>query len=170
MGSMTEVVKGYTTLASSLLERWSTHASAVASKVDAGTYDAASAAADLGTWAALATESGVLLASEALDAAAILAGVEGEPNLVSSQPFYAPAGAALKLAGPLSTGDGEDELPAGVVTIQPAQLGPTDTRFTLTADATGHRGATYVGIVQAFTSTAAAAAVAVPVNVWITVP
>jgi hypothetical protein len=167
MGSRAnDVVEGYATLASSLLDRWSTYASKVASKVDAGTYDAPSAAADLGACASLATESSLLWAAEALDAMAILTGREGEPNVVTSQLFRAPVGAALKLTEPLIRVGSLEELPASVVTIQPAQLGPKEIEFTLCADATGYRGGTYVGIVQASTGAPAP----VRVNVWITVP
>ena len=68
--------------------------------------------------------------------------------------------------GSLSKGEHLDELPASIVSIQPAQLRPGETEFTLLADATGYRGATYVGEVQAVTD----GAVTTPVHVWITVP
>jgi len=166
-----DVVQGYATLASSLLERWSTHASEVASRVEAPDYDADSAAADLAACASLATESGLRLAAEAFDALATLGCFQGDRNIVTSQPFEAPAGAMLKLAGPLVDSLGLDALPVNVVSIQPPQLAPAQTEFTLRADATGHRGATYLGTVQATTdATLAAGAALVEVTVWITVP
>jgi hypothetical protein len=161
-----DVVRSYFTLASSLLDRWSAHASKVATKLDAGDYDADSAAADLAACASLATEGGFLLASETLDAVAVLAGRGYDRNVVLSQPFQAPPGARLKLAGPLVKGPGFDELPVGVLLIQPFKLAPAETEFALRADATGHRGGTYVGKVQASTGAAAP----VNVTVWITVP
>jgi hypothetical protein len=171
-----DVVQGYTTLASSLLERWSTHASAVAANVEAPDYDAESAAADLAACMSLATESGLLLAAKMLDPFGFLGESASEPNIVNSQPFKAPAGATLKLAGPLVESLGGDELPVSVVSIKPPQLSPTQDEFELRADATGHRGATYVGMVEASTGTAPALAAAgaagatVQVTVWITVP
>jgi len=172
-------VQGYTTLASSLLERWSAHASAVAANVEAPDYDAERAAADLAACASLATESWLLLAAKMLDPCGVLGGGEGDPNIVNSQPFKAPAGATLKLAGPLVESPGGDELPVSVVSIKPPQLSPSEDEFTLRADATGHRGATYVGMVEASTGAASAlaaagaagaAGAAVQVTVWITVP
>ena len=166
-----DAVRSYAKLTSSLLERWSAHASQVASNVEAPDYDVDSAAGDLAACASLATEGGFLLAAQALEAVATLGGFQGEQTIVESQPFTAPAGASLKLAGPLVKGPGLDELPVSVVHIQPPQLAPTETKFTLRANAAGHRGATYVGTVEASTGAAVAAAAApAPVTVWITVP
>jgi hypothetical protein len=166
-----DAVRSYTKLTCSLLERWSAHASKVAANIEAPDYDADSAVADLVACASLATEGGFLLAAQALETVATLGGFEGEQNLVKSQPFTAPAGATLKLAGPLSKGAGLDELPVNVVSIQPPQLAPGETEFTLLANPAGHRGATYVGTVQAFTGAAdAVLAASEPVLVWITIP
>jgi hypothetical protein len=166
-----DAVQSYAKLTSSLLERWSAHASRVASNVEAPDYDAASAAADLIACASLATESGFLLAVQALEAVATLGGLQDGQNIVESPPFTAPNGAALKLAGPLVESPGLDELPVSVVSIQPPQLAPTESEFTLRANAAGHRGATYVGTVEASTGAAnVAAAAPVQVTVWITVP
>jgi hypothetical protein len=162
-----DVVQGYATLASSLLTRWSAHATEVASKVDAAEYDAACAAEDLTTCASLATEGGFLLAAEALEAVATLAGCGCEGNIETSQPFHAPAGAALTLTGPLVKGQGLASIPVSAVTIQPSQLAPTDTEFTLRVDTTGARGATYYGTVAAAT---VAGTPPVTVWVWVTVP
>jgi hypothetical protein len=162
-----DAVRSYAKLTSSLLERWSAHASQVAANVEAPGYDADSAAADLAACASLATESGFLLAAQALEAVATLGGFQDGQNIVESQPFTAPNGAALTLAGPLVESPGLDELPVSVVSIQPPQLAPTESEFTLRANAAGHRGATYVGTVEASTDAAAAP---VNVTVWITVP
>src|SRR5215207_9152600 len=146
---LAHVVDGYNRLAASLLERWSAHASMVATKLDAGGYDADDAAADLAATASLATESGFLLASEALDAAAILTGRQDEPHIVDSEVFSTSlAGAKLRLAGPLVSGHGS-ALPAAVVSVKPPELEPTEADFSLRADATGHRAGTYVGSVVA---------------------
>ncbi len=168
---VSNVMQSYTELTSTLLQRWSAHASEVAANVEAPDYDAGSAAADLAACASLATESGLLLAAQALEGLATLGGFEGEENDVTSQPFQAPAGSTLALAGPLVKGPGMDALPVSAVTIQPSQLGPSQTEFTLRANAAGHRGATYVGTVEASTD-AALAAVTAPaqVTVWITIP
>jgi len=166
-----EVMQSYARLASTLLERWGAHASDVASRVNAPDYDDADAGADLVACASLATESGFLLAAEALDAVATLGGFEGEQNIVDSPPFTAPAGAKLKLAGPLVEGGGLDKLPVNVVEIRPPQLAPSETKFTLHANATGHSGATYKGIVEASNDPAGAAQIAPEqVTIWITVP
>src|SRR5271165_123206 len=166
-----DVVQSYAKLTSSLLERWTAHASQVASNVEARDYDAASAAEDLAAWASLATESGLLMLAKALEVAATLGGFQDDQNIVESPPFEAPQGATLKLAGRLVMRGGLDELPANVISIHPPKLGPDATEFTLRANATGHRGATYLGIVKASTdATAVAAASAEEVTVWITVP
>jgi len=162
---LSDVVQGYAKLASSLLERWNTHAANMASKVDAGGYDATSMAEDLTVCASLATEGGLLLMAEGLEAFGGLTGSEVSSSIVTSQPFSAPAGASLTLAGPLVKGAGLDSLPVSAVQIQPPKLGPTEVEFTLRADGAGHRGATYVGTVEASTD-----AGTTPVTVWITVP
>jgi hypothetical protein len=162
---LTDVVQDYAKLASSLLERWTEHASMVASKLDAGSYDADGAAADLAATASLATESWFLLAAEALDAAAILTGRQHRPHLVHSTLFSTSlAGATLELPGPLVSGHGA-QLPVSVITLEPAELDPAETDFSLSADATGHRSGTYVGTVEA-----SASGQVEPVRVWIIVP
>jgi hypothetical protein len=165
MGHIDDVVEGYTTLASSLLKRWSKLASNAATKLDAGDYDAADAAEDWAAGATLATEGGLRWAAETAEAFAGCVGLEAGPNVVSSLTFRAPAGAKLELYGPLVKGAKLDELPTRVVRIEPAQLGPTETEFKLQADASGYRGATYVGAVKASTD---AGSKLVPV--WIVVP
>ncbi|HWW89720.1 MAG TPA: hypothetical protein VNY35_02940 [Solirubrobacteraceae bacterium] len=162
-----DVMQGYATLASSLLGRWGAHASEVASKVDAPEYDAARAVEDVTACASLATEGGLLLAAEALEAFATLAGVACEGNIETSQRFHAPAGAALTLTGPLVKGPGLASIPASAITIKPSQLAPTDTEFTLLVDTTGRRGATYYGTVEAST---AAGTPPVTIWVWVTIP
>jgi len=161
-----EVVQGYVTLTSSLLEQWGAHASKMAARIEAGGYDAASAAEDLTACATLATEGGFLWAAEAFQAAAILGGGVGATAEPPPAPFTAPPETTLKLAGPLSRGPNLDQLPVADVTIEPAQLGPNQTEFALSANAAGHRGGTYVGTVEAST----AAGVMTPVTVWIVVP
>lgn len=162
---LAEVVQGYSELASFLLNRWTEHASNVAARLDDGSYDADSAAADVAKSVSLTVESGFLLASEALDAAAILSGGQGRPHLVDSVAFSSPLpGAALTLEGPLVNTLDTDHLPAAVVTIRPPQLAAAAADFALRADATGHHGGTYWGTVRA----------TVPgtqdlVTVWITV-
>jgi hypothetical protein len=160
-----DIVQGYATLASSLLERWSSLASSAADKLDAGEYDFATAAEDLSAGASLATEGAAQWAAQTLKAATACTGFGAGSCVVKSEPFRAPAGATLRLAGPLTKGPRLDELPVGAVRIEPSQLGPTETEFTLTVDATGHRGATYVGKVEASTETGSSI-----VTVWVTVP
>jgi hypothetical protein len=162
---VSDIVQGYTTLASSMLEQWSAFASKAASRVDAGAYDAASAAEDVAAGAWLATEAAGLWTAQACEAFYTLAGLERSANIVTSQPFHAPPGARLELTDPLVRGTGLDQLPVSAVSIKPPQLGPSETEFTLSADATGYRGGTYAGKVNATTDAGTTA-----VTVWITVP
>jgi hypothetical protein len=152
-GRISDVVDGYAALASSMFERWSALASSTARRFDAGEYDAASATDDLAAGAALAAEGGALWVAESLEALAGLCGCDSScgAEIVTSQPFQAPyEGASLKLTGPLTRGPGlPDELPVSVVSIEPSRLRPTETEFRLRANATGHRGGTYVGRVLA---------------------
>jgi hypothetical protein len=162
---LAEVVQGYSELASFLLQRWTVHASKVAARLDDGSYDADSAAADLAKSISLTVESGFLLASEALDSAAILSGGQRKPHMVDSVGFTSPLpGAALTLEGPLVNGLDTDQLPAAVMTIRPAQLAAAAADFALRADATGHDAGTYWGTVRA-----TAPAAQHLVTVWITV-
>lgn len=168
MGSrVSEVMRGYTTLASSLLEQWNALASKTASKLDAGTYDAASAAEDVVAGASLATEAAWLYAGEWYNTLAAITGQQGAAEVRESQSFTAPAGARLELSGPLVKGPGKlAQLPVSAVHIEPAQLGAGETKFKLRADGSGYRGATYAGTVQATEANGSTT----PVTVWITVP
>lgn len=162
---LTDVVEGYTDLASLLLERWSAHASKVADKLDAGTYDVDGVVADLTTTAALSAESGFLLASEALDAIAILTGRQRQPHIVDSVPFHTNSpGATLALADPLANGHKSDSLPTSVISIVPSALAANATEFRLRANATGRRSGIYAGLVNATTPGGVE-----PVRVWIIV-
>jgi hypothetical protein len=160
---MSDIVQGYTSLASGLFERWSELASKSASKVDAGAYGPASAAEDVvaGSW--LASEAAGLWTAQTLSAYATLAGYKPQPNIQTSDPFPAPKGAKLELHGPLVRGS--DQISPSAIKIQPPQLNPEQTEFTLKVDATGHRGGTYVGVVNATTDTGTK-----PVNVYISIP
>jgi hypothetical protein len=162
---VSDIVQAYNDLASSLLARWSEMASKTASKVDAGAYDASSAADDVvaGSW--LATEAAGLWAAQTLSAWATLAGYKPKPNIAVSQRFEAPAGAKLVLRGPLAKGPGSDHIPPSKVTLQPEQLQPGEREFKLKADGTGHRGGTYLGVVDATTNAGTE-----PVYVWISIP
>jgi hypothetical protein len=139
-----DVVQGYVNLASWLVDRWSGHASDVAQKLDEGNYDTQTAATDLAKCVALATESGVLIASEGLDALAICTGRQSQRYIVESPyPFISPIdGATLSLAGPLTLGPGWASL---IAQVRPERLDPGATAFKLWADATGCRGGAYVG-------------------------
>src|SRR5439155_12409379 len=120
----------------------SDRASTVASKLDDGSYDADSAVADLAACATLATESGLLLASEALDALAVLTGRQYAPLIVDSDPFSSPLkGATLEVDGPLVDGFGVG-LPVSVINVIPHTLAPDATEFSLRANATGYPAGT----------------------------
>lgn len=162
---ISNIFQSYTATATSMLEQWSALASKSASKMDAGAYDAASAAEDAIAGTTLAAEGAWLWTAWACEAFAKLYGLEAGPNIAESQPFPAAKGASLKLAGPLAKGPGLDRLPASAVTIEPEQLGPDEEQFVLRANGSGYRGATYVGLVEA---TTAAGTEVVPV--WVTIP
>jgi hypothetical protein len=165
---VSDIIEGYTTLASSLLDRWSELTSRAATKADAGTYNAASATEDLLAGVTLATEAACEWASQWYKAIATVTG-QDSTEMVESPPFSAPPGAALRLAGPLVKGPNMDQLPVSAISIEPAQLAPGATAFVLRADATGHRGATYFGKVNATTDEGTSEE-PTPVTVWITVP
>ena len=117
---LTYVINGYTDLATSLLDQWSEHMSTVSEHLEDPDYDADRAAIDLADCVTLAAETGLLLANEALDAIATL-GMR-RANLVDSDPFEAPPGASLALAGPLDRGL-EPKLTARVEPLPPGSAG-----------------------------------------------
>jgi hypothetical protein len=162
---MSDVFQSANSLASTLLERWTELGSRTASKVDAGVYGPSHAADDATAGANLVAESAWMWAAWTWETFAALAGLEGEPNIAESQPFPAPEGAELELAGPLARGRGLEQLPVGCVTILPQELGPGETKFKLRADATGYCGGTYVGEVKVTVNGTAEP----PVHVWISV-
>ena len=68
-----DVLRGYADLGSTLIQKWGEHASGVASRVGSGgPYGPDCASADLAKTAMLAADSGMLMASEALDCFAML--------------------------------------------------------------------------------------------------
>lgn len=168
-GRVGDVFDNYAALTSSLLDRWGGHATKMSANAS-GEYDAASAAEDLTTCATLATEGGLLLAAEAVEAFLTLAGMgtgtgfgSGPPR---SQTFQAPAGAALTLSEALIKGPGLASIAATDVAIEPAQLGATDTEFKISVNPANRRGGTYYGKVTAST----AAGGSEDVWVWVIIP
>jgi hypothetical protein len=158
-----DVFESYNTLTSSLLDRWSTLASRSVSRVDAGAATPSSMVQDTVAGATLATESAWLWTAWWWESVAILCGLEAGPNIAESQPFQAPEGAKLELAGPLVKGPGMTRLDVPV-SIEPEQLDPDKTEFKLRVDGTGCRGGTYVGRVKATTEDGTE-----PVVVWISI-
>jgi len=160
---LAQVIDGYATLASELVDRWEDHASKVAARLDAGGYRADDAVADLAKTASLAAESGLLLVSEALDAATILAAGDLKPHIVRSDPFFTSTpGASVGAVGALTNGFGHT---LDIAAFEPKQLAAGATEFRFNVDATGRRAGTYVGTVEA-----AAASATESVPVWVTVP
>jgi hypothetical protein len=144
---LADVAAGYVDLASTLAKEWSGHVSKVADKLEAGGYRANDAVADLASTTLVVGKTWFLIASEALDAIAILADSKDEP--AESSHFVCPVPrATLVLTGPLTDGFG-NFLPAGAVTVIPSTLAPGETRFFLRADATGYPGSTYEGEIAA---------------------
>ena len=159
-----DVLQSYNALTSSLLDQWSTLASRSVSRLDPGVFTPSGAVQETVACATLATEAAWSWTAWWWESVANLCGLECGPNIAESQPFHAPKGATLELAGPLVKGPGMAKL--GVpVSIEPAQLEPDDTEFKLCVDGTGCRGGTYVGKVKATTHEGT-----VEVFVWITIP
>jgi hypothetical protein len=161
---ITDWVQSYTVLASSFLERWRALASKSASKIDAGTYTAASAVEDATAGTALAAQAGWAWTALWSECVAGLGGFEGGATVDRSQKFKAPAGAKLELLGTFKAGPGLEELPAGAVTIHPEELKPGEEEFTLRVDGIVCRGATYVSEVNVTVGQERT-----PMWVWITV-
>jgi hypothetical protein len=160
-----DLLRGYADLTSALAEKWRTHAAHVASRVERPGYKVDHAVSDLAATAALATETGYLLAAQAFEAVSVVA-APFERNVVFSEPFQSPLpGATLAVDGQHLINGFGDTLPASIVAIQPPQLKAGETEFVVRADATGHRAGTYVGKV-----TTVAAGASDHVDVWIVVP
>jgi hypothetical protein len=161
----TDLLQSYADLTSSLAEKWRAHAAGVASKAQRPGYKVDHAVSDLAATAALATETGYLLAAQAFEAVSVVA-APLERNVVFSEPFQsALPGATLALEGQQLINGFGDILPASIVAIQPPQLKAGETEFVVRADATGRRAGTYVGRV-----TTVAAGASDHVDVWIVVP
>jgi hypothetical protein len=182
-----DIVQGYTTLASTLLGRWNALASKSASKIDAGTYNAASAAEDVVAGAMLSTEAAGLYWVQGFNTLAAILGQEGEGNIAESEPFTAESGSRLELACRPLKGPGLTQLPMSAVSILPVQagaaqatskprsavkiqsvlqLGANESQFQVWADGSGYRGGTYVGTVN----TTAPDGTTEQVPIWIIVP
>jgi hypothetical protein len=145
-----EVAEGYAELAETLATRWCAHAEKTAAGVEAGDYGVEAARRDLAACAFLVTESWFLVASEAVDAIAILTGTQHRPYVLDSRAFVSPLpGAALSLDGPLSASVRQDAVPVDRVTILPAELKPGKQQFRLRVDAGGRKADTYTGKVTA---------------------
>lgn len=167
-GRVGDVVDSYAALTSSLLDRWGGHAQKMSANV-AGEYDATSAAEDFTTCATLATEGGLLLAAEAVEAFLTLTGMGTGTGFGGAPPrsksFQAPAGATLTITEALIKGPGLASIAPSEVAIEPAQLGATDTEFKISVNPANRRGGTYYGKV-----TASTAAGSEDVWVWVIVP
>jgi hypothetical protein len=161
-----DALNSYNARVASVIERWSDHTAKFAGKLGDGALDAPAMTSELVSCATLATRSWLELWEEAMKAGTGFGSSQDPGETVTSKVFHAPAGAALKLAGPLQKGAGLGELAVGKVDLQPAHLAAGKTEFTLSVDPYGCRGATYVGTVEATT----ADGVVVPIVVWITVP
>lgn len=162
MGSLSEVVNGYASLASSILERWNDLAARAAAEVEDGEYGAACAAEDLATGAWLATVGGLEWAEQTCEALETLVGFEDGPASVTSQPFPAPAGANLEMGPTFQIGPGLEYLLPADIRIEWLN----DGEFVLRADAAERRGGTYFGQVIVVTENAER----IPQWVWISIP
>jgi hypothetical protein len=158
----TPVAKGYAEVASFLLERWSARDN---DGPPGGSDARAENPAEVAARVSLSTASG-LLALQALDSLAIVTGRQHEAYIVESEWFSTSLeGATLTVSGPLVNALGSDALPVEAIRVEPPALDPSATEFRLRADASGRRGATYLGTV-----TASVPGATEPVTVWIVVP
>jgi hypothetical protein len=165
MGSpMDEVVRGYTKLATSLVEQWGEHAAEFAEKLDGGEMDSSAIAAELVSCTTLATRSGLEMVDEAMEAAAILTGGLAAEKFAESETYYAPAGSTLTIVGELELGAGLGSIEKSAVTIESSQSDSGDIEFKVRVDTTGLRGGTYFGFVDKGPDDPE------PILVWITIP
>lgn len=142
--------RGYTELAASLATRWRDHLDAIQKDVEQPTYTANQAVADLVSTAAVAVDSWLLLAWEAVDAAAILTADRPEASYVRTDEFHTTvAGATLTVIEPFVNIRKTDELRPEVIRCEPAGLAPGQTAFRLSADVTLRRSGIYSGRVRA---------------------
>jgi hypothetical protein len=156
MGDAQIVVAGYVQLFDTLVASWGKLASKVAGQVDAGSLTAKDATSDVAEAGALGVQSWVLIANEALDAAAVLGGTQHDPVITPAQEFTAPAFKpgvppvvrTLELAGPLTHDLGDDSIDAIHVTITPKLLLANEFDFKIQVDATGHAAGGYRGTVN----------------------
>ena len=172
MSGMGEAVEGYVQLAQWWATTWGAHATSVATRLESGTYTAEEAMADLVACGKLAAETLFLVANEAVEAAAVMSGSAGQPQLVQSSDFETTASTSstrtLALDGPLVALIGTDQIPVSSVTIRPSVLPPNVVTFHLDVDATGHAGVAYQGTVRSYAPNVTAAAEAI--TVWVSVP
>jgi hypothetical protein len=149
-GRVEAAARGYTELAASLAERWRDHLDAIQAQVEQPSYTANQAVADLASTAAVAVDSWLLLAWEAVDAAAILTAERPEASFVRSEEFHTSIpGATLTVIEPFVNVRKTDELRPGVIRCEPAELAPGQTAFRLSADVTLRRSGIYSGRVRA---------------------
>jgi hypothetical protein len=159
---LSAVASGYAQFASERAEAWGALAADVAGRIESGGYRANDIVGDLGKAAFIAGQSWFFLASETLDAVALIA--VARLGLIDSDPFESPlAGASLTVSEPLTEAFGA-VLPQEDVIIVPIVLASGATTFRLCVDAEGHAGGSYEGTV---TASVGGASQDVPVNISI---
>jgi hypothetical protein len=162
VGSLSDVVDGYTSLASSILDRWSNLAGRAAEEFENGEYDAGCAAEDVATGAWLASLGGLEWVEQYCEALETLVGFEEAGSAaLTSPPFPAPPGARLKLVTTFQSGPGLQFLLPEEISIQWLN----DAEFVLRANVTECHGGTYYGVVRAETDSAST-----DQWVWIAIP
>jgi hypothetical protein len=164
---LTAAVEGWVALARSCTDEAGTHARAVATRLDTGSYAPDTAASDAAKTGALVVRSWAKLAMQSLDA---VRAITRPPRLADrmSRSFAlaapAPEDCELVLEQPLRS-PFNDEIGAGDVGIVPPVLQLGEQTFRLAIDCAEVDGSYYSGIVVARTLTAPREVDSVPVHV-----
>ncbi|MGZ4734582.1 MAG: hypothetical protein ACXVJW_03690 [Acidimicrobiia bacterium] len=159
-----DIVDAYVQWAISSIDAWATSATAMADKIDQGSYTAADCVAEIGAWTAHMAEAAYDLC-ETLRTGARESKVTSEPYFTTPPPRRIAGGRVLRLAGPLTALMHQTVIGAAAVKIVPATLQDFDTEFHLEVDPTNLPGDAYFGKVEVVVAGAVTETLAVMVQV-----
>jgi hypothetical protein len=132
-------------VASELVDRWNERLTTIATNIDDGHYTADDAAGDLAATTSLAVETGLRLASGALDAVAVLTR-RAPPDAATPLLERPLPGATLAIQAPFVNLDGSGRLFPSQITIE---LDQDPRYYTLRGPTQGFEPGLYVGSVTA---------------------